>query len=131
MLFGRRQSLGDRGEQAAERYLTSKGFRLLFRGWRNRSGELDLILLDGRQVVFVEVKTRLDHDAGHPAEAVGPEKQRRLTNLALGFLKKHRLLDHSARFDVVAITWPADRTEPTIEHVRNAFEPPGRFQLYA
>lgn len=123
--------LGRRGERAAERYLAAQGFRILRRGLRSRRGELDLVALDGRQIVFIEVKTRIDHVAGHPVEAVGPEKQRKLTELALEFLKKHGLLDQPARFDVVAITWPQGRAEPEIQHYRNAFEPPGRFQLFA
>jgi putative endonuclease len=126
-----RRLLGDRGEKAAEQYLKGQGLRILKRSLRSRRGELDLVALDGRQIVFVEVKTRLDHDAGHPVEAVGLDKQRKLTELALAFLKKHGLLDSPARFDIIAITWPADAKEPTIEHFRNAFEPPGRFQMFA
>jgi putative endonuclease len=123
--------LGDRGERTAERYLAGQGMRILARGLRSRRGELDLVALDAQQIVFVEVKTRLDHHAGHPVEAVGPDKQRKLTELALAFLKKHKLLDRPARFDVVAITWPEGQTEPKIEHFRNAFEAAGRFQLFA
>ena len=126
-----RRLLGNRGEQAAERHLMAQGLRILKRGLRTRRGELDLVALDGRQVVFVEVKTRLDHEAGHPVEAVGLDKQRKITELALAFLKKHGLLDSPARFDVVAVTWPENQKEPTIEHFRNAFEPPGRFQMFA
>jgi putative endonuclease len=105
--------------------------RVIGRGLRSRRGELDLVAVDGRQVVFVEVKTRQNHRTGHPLEAVGPEKQLKLTALALEFLKKHKLLECSARFDVVAVTWPPGKGEPVIEHVRNAFEPPGRFQMFA
>jgi putative endonuclease len=126
-----RRWLGSRGERAAEDYLVALGYRILFRGHRSRRGELDLVALDGKQLVFVEVKTRTGHEAGHPVEAVGPEKQRKLTELALAFLKKHKLLDHSARFDVVAITWPQDRKEPAVQHYRNAFEPTAKFQMFA
>jgi putative endonuclease len=126
-----RRLLGNRGERAAERFLSSRGLRIIARGLRTRRGELDLVALDGRQVVFIEVKTRLDHQAGHPAEAVDAAKQRKLVALALQFLKKHGLLDHSARFDIVAVTWPADRAEPVIEHYRNAFESPDRFQMFS
>ena len=126
-----RRMLGNRGEQAAERFLTGLGYRIVARGLRSRRGELDLVAIDGRTVVFIEVKTRLDHTAGHPVEAVGPDKQKKLTELALAFLKKHKLLEHSARFDIVAITWPENQKEPTIDHYRNAFEPPGRFQMFS
>jgi putative endonuclease len=58
-------------------------------------------------------------------------KQRRLTNLALHFLQQHRLLDHAARFDVLAVSWPEDRREPVIVHYPHAFEAVGRFQMYS
>jgi putative endonuclease len=77
------------------------------------------------------VKTRTSHDAGHPAEAVGPEKQQRLTRLALAYLKRHDLLENPARFDVLAITWPEKARQPTIEHFKNAFEAVGRGQMFS
>ena len=86
--------------------------------------------LDRRTIVFVEVKTRQSHEAGHPAEAVDAEKQRRLTDLAAGFLKRHRLLHYAACFDVIAITWPAGKRRPTIEHIKDAFEAVGRAEFY-
>jgi putative endonuclease len=123
--------LGERGEAAAARYLRRKGYKIVARSDRHRLGELDLVAVDRRTVVFVEVKTRRSHDTGHPAEAITPEKQRRLTRLALAFLKRHSLLETPARFDVVAITWPEDSRRPTIEHYQNAFEPVGEGQMFS
>jgi putative endonuclease len=82
-------------------------------------------------VVFVEVKTRRSQDGGHPADAVGADKQRRMTRLALSYLKRHGLLDYPSRFDVVAVTWPEARRRPTIEHFKNAFEAVGREGMYS
>lgn len=117
----RPRTLGQRGEAAAARYLRRRGFRIVGRGVRSGMGELDLVAVDGRTVVFVEVKTRQTGDQGHPAEAVDRAKQRRLTVLATAYLQRHGLLNHSARFDVVAVTWPGGR-RPQVEHIRNAFE---------
>jgi len=117
--------LGPRGERAAARYLRRQGYKIVARGERSPLGEIDLVAVDGRTVVFVEVKTRESQDGGHPADAVTPDKQRRLTRLALAYLKRHRLLENPARFDVVAITWPAGARQPTIEHLRAAFEATG------
>lgn len=117
----RRQTLGQRGEAAAARFLRRRGFRIVGRGVRSGLGELDLVAVDGRTVVFVEVKTRQTGDQGHPAEAVDRAKQRRLTVLATAYLQRHGLLNHPARFDVVAVTWP-DGRRPHVEHIRNAFE---------
>lgn len=124
-------SLGTRGEAAAARYLRRKGYRIVARQVRNGLGELDLVAIDRRVVVFVEVKTRRSDIAGHPAEAIDTDKQRRLTRASLEFLRTHHLLDQSARFDVVAVRWPPDARRPVIEHLINAFEPPGKGQFYA
>ncbi len=123
--------LGRRGEQAAERYLKRRGYKVLARSNRLRPGELDLVMLDCGTIVFVEVKTRQSQEAGHPAEAVDEKKQRRLTRLAVTFLKRHRLLEYPARFDVVAITWPGGRGRPQIEHFPNAFEAVGQWEFYS
>jgi putative endonuclease len=119
--------LGDRGERAAARYLRRQGLRIITRGFRTPRGEIDLIARDQQTLVFVEVKSRR---WGEPAESVTLEKQRRLTLAALQFLKRHRLLEHPSRFDVVAVVWPDDRQPPAIEHIRNAFEAVGRGQMF-
>ncbi|MGD9722204.1 MAG: YraN family protein [Pirellulales bacterium] len=124
-------SLAQRGERAAARYLRRRGYKIVGRHERDTYGELDLIAVDGRTVVFVEVKTRRSHDAGHPAEAVGPDKQRRMTRMALAYLKRHELLECKARFDVLALTWPKHARRPKIEHIRNAFEAVGKGQMFS
>ena len=123
--------LGRRGESAAARHLRRQGYRILARGDRLWPGELDLVAMDGRTIVFVEVKTRQSQDAGHPSEAVDPAKQRRLTRLAVTFLKRHGLLEYPARFDVIAVTWPAGQRRPTIEHIPDAFEAVGKWEFYS
>ena len=121
----RGKPLGRRGEDAAARFLRRRGYTIVARGQRGQIGELDLVAVDGRTVVFIEVKTRATHEAGHPADAVDDQKQRRLTRLAVAYMKRHDLLECSARFDVVAITWPDNGRRPTIEHFENAFDPAG------
>ena len=125
------KTLGRRGEDAAARFLRKLGYVIVARGHRDNIGEIDLVAVDKRTVVFIEVKTRTTHDAGHPADAVDDAKQRRLTRLALSYLKRHDLLECAARLDVVAITWPAGRGQPTIEHFVNAFEPVGFPGMYS
>jgi putative endonuclease len=125
------QTLGSRGEDVAARFLRHSGYRILSRSDRSRPGELDLVALDGKTLVFVEVKTRRSAEAGHPAEAVDAAKQRRLTRLAVTWLKRRGLLERPARFDVIAVTWPDDQRRPTIEHFPNAFEAVGRWEFYS
>jgi putative endonuclease len=126
----RRQTLGQRGEAEAVKFLKRKGYRIVARSDRQRLGEIDLVAVDGRTIVFVEVKTRRSHDKGHPADAVDQDKQRRLTRLALIYLKQHGLLESPARFDVVAVTWPEEQKRPAVEHYPHAFEAVGRGQMF-
>jgi putative endonuclease len=69
-LYLRPRTLGERGELAAVKFLRRLGYKVVAHGARGPFGELDIICIDGRTIVFVEVKTRHSHDAGHPADAV-------------------------------------------------------------
>ena len=132
--FARRfpeKSLGDRGEDAAAKFLKRRGFHILARSLDSPLGELDIVAVDGRTVVFVEVKTRRSDDAGRASEAIDQRKEQRMTQAALAYLNPNRLLGYSARFDVVAITWPDDARKPTIEHFKNAFSPVGAGQFFS
>ena len=126
-----RKWFGSRSERAAARFLKHQGYRILARNYVCPLGELDLVAADKSCVVFVEVRSTGGEEADRPAASVDTVKQRRLTQLGLHFLQKHRLLNHAARFDVLAVSWPPESTEPTITHYRNAFEAVGRFQMYS
>jgi putative endonuclease len=117
-----RRWFGNRSERGAERYVKRLGWRIVARNFSCDLGELDLVAVDGATVVFVEVRSTETEDAERPALSVDAIKQRQLTRLAQYFLKRHRLLDHPARFDVLAVSWPKARREPRIVHYPNAFE---------
>ncbi len=125
-----RRWFGNRSERAAAKFLRRQGYRIVARNYSCPQGELDLVVVDGHCIVFVEVRSTSTDDLTKTAASVDRAKQRRLTNLALHFLQQHRLLNHPARFDVLILSWPADRKEPAISHHRNAFEAVGRFQMY-
>jgi putative endonuclease len=126
-----RKPLGYLGERAAEKYLKGKRYKIVARSLRLRGEELDLVAVDGRTVVFVEVKTRRGPRFGHPTEAVDQRKQRRITRGALVYLKRHGLLEYKSRFDIVAVTWPNPARKPTIEHFPSAFEAIGSEGLFS
>ena len=117
-----RKVLGADGEKAAEEFLRRQRYRIVERNYRCPVGEVDLIALDGKTVVFVEVKTRKGAGFGSPLEAVNPRKQAQVSRAAQYFLTAHRLHDRAARFDVVGVWWEDGR--PTCELVRNAFDLP-------
>jgi putative endonuclease len=122
-----RRWFGSRSERAAAKYLRRLGYRIVLRNFTCPFGEIDLIALDGRCVVFVEVRSTEAASMDAPAASVDAVKQRRLTKLAVYFLQKKRLQDHPARFDVLTVSWPAGCREPAIEHFPNAFEAVERF----
>ena len=110
------------------RRLGAEGWRLLERNARTRTGEIDLVALDGSTLVFLEVKAgRVGSGNGplRPAHAVGPRKQARIRLLAREWLANHaRDRGPSGvsgyRFDVVGVSFGGDRG-PDIDHIRNAF----------
>lgn len=115
-----KQIFGKRGEELAERFLKKKGYKIVERNYRCANGEVDLIALDRRVIVFVEVKTRAAHGYGSPLEAVAFYKQRKMIAAAQYFLHEKKLHQRDARFDVIGISWLG--AEPQVEHIQNAFE---------
>jgi putative endonuclease len=112
--------LGAHGERIAAAYLTDRGLRVLDRNWRCREGELDIVAREGDALVFCEVKTRRAVGFGHPVEAVGPVKQRRLRTLAQRWLAAHDEHAPELRFDVVGVlVRPAEPA--VVTHLRAAF----------
>lgn len=93
--------------------------RILARRFRNRSGEIDLVALDGSVIVFVEVKTRLSTSRGRPGEAVGARKRARMAKVAQAFLSRQGLDRAPCRFDVVEVVRVEGRLET--RHVPDAF----------
>lgn len=126
-----RRWFGNRSERAAARFLRRLGYRILEHNFTCDLGEIDIVAVDGRCVVLVEVRSTETGDVQKPAQSVDAVKQARLTRLALYYLKRRGLLEYSARIDVLAIRWPADQPEPVIVHYPSAFEPTDRFQMYS
>ena len=125
-MFGlRRKSLGERAEAAAARFLKKQGMRVVTRNWRTRHGEVDLVMLDGPSLVFVEVKSRTSDSVAPPHATVTVAKQRRLTRLAEQFIQKTQQEHRPCRFDVVSVVWPADQRRPRVEHIVDAFPATG------
>ena len=119
-MTNKQQKFGESSENLAAWYLKENGYKILEQNYRNRLGEIDIIARDKKTIVFVEVKSRRSIRYGSPKWAVTPKKQRKISMVALYYLKTTNQIDAKARFDVVSIT--ANRDEPQIEIVKNAFE---------
>lgn len=115
-----RKRLGERGEDAAVAYLERAGLTIVERNWRTRCGEVDIVALDGAEIVLVEVKTRKSSSKGTPDEAVTPAKQRRYAKLAEAYLQYAACGDAIVRFDVISILVIA-QDRALLRHHRAAF----------
>jgi putative endonuclease len=115
---------GALGEKLACRFLRQHGYKILYRNFRGRrGGEIDIVCRDGDTLVFVEVKTRGREDFGRPLVAVNRQKQKRIAQGGLAWL---RLLDNPDilfRFDVVEVL-VTDEAKPRFELIQNAFQLP-------
>ncbi|OBF51488.1 YraN family protein [Mycolicibacterium monacense] len=113
-----RAAIGALGEDLAVKHLDSLGMRVLERNWRCRYGELDVIAEDpaARAVVFVEVKTRTTDHFGGVAEAVTPQKVRRLRRLAGLWLAGRDERWAAVRIDVIGVRIGRQAT-PEITHL--------------
>ena len=115
-------SLGELGENAAVRFLKKKKYLVVDRNVQFREGEIDIVAVDGRTVVFVEVKTRSSDRKGQPWEAVDRSKQRKVMEAASLYLNREELTEQLYRFDIVSILWQEDEKNPVIEHLVDAFD---------
>jgi putative endonuclease len=114
---------GERG-QAAEtqacRYLIEQGLKLVTRNYRCRHGEIDIVMRDGRTVVFVEVRYRGNRRFADGAETIDRRKRSKLAATALHYLQCHpKAAVQPSRFDVVAIA--ASNGENSLRWIPNAF----------
>lgn len=113
---------GQAGERLAEAHLTARGLVTLARNYRCRGGEIDLVMRDGRAIVFVEVRTRASRAFGGAEASVDRRKQARIARCAEGYLQAAAgLADADCRFDVVALHGGGEHYE--VNWIRGAFTP--------
>jgi putative endonuclease len=114
-----RQGLGRYGEGRAATYLAARGYQVVARNWRCRSGEIDLVVKDGGCLAFVEVRTRRGAGLGTPEESITPAKQARLIVLAEAYVQAHDWTG-GWRIDVVAVELDRRGRLLRIDHYENA-----------
>jgi len=118
-----KESLGRWGEKRCEKFLKRKGLKTLIRNFSCKTGEIDLIMVDGDgTLVFIEVKTRTNEDFGPSESVVTKTKQTRMLRTARYFLTTNNIENRPFRFDVVTIVL-GDKGHEQIRHYENAFVP--------
>lgn len=116
-----KRDLGKEGEDIAVKYLTEKGFKIVERNYHySTKGEIDIIANDKNQLVFVEVKSRINLDYGEPEYAINPKKIKQIKKMAELYLFDKEIDEADCRFDVVTILL-GDGSKPVINHYENAF----------
>jgi putative endonuclease len=116
---GRHLSYGERSEHLAARHLKWRGYRIIARNFRAAGAEIDMIAMDRRTLVFVEVKARMSDRMGPPELAVDGRKQQRIQRAAEIFTNRLRTGDRQIRFDVIAISGDGRRRK--VDHLKDAF----------
>jgi len=113
--------MGRQAEQRALKFLSGCGLKFLGKNFRGGRGEVDLILQDGKTIVFVEVRSRTSNDYMDPIESIDRRKVDSIIQASRHYLQKHGISDSAlCRFDVVTLTG-AGRS-PKIEWIKGAFE---------
>lgn len=99
--------LGSAGEKAAQRYLLSRRIRILEVNWRDPLCEIDIIASDGRYLLIVEVKSRMEYTATSPLDAINVAKAHQMMLGGMRYAQRMRI-DLPVRYDVVeALYCPA------------------------
>ncbi len=106
---------GQQFEKLAATYFQSLGFEIIAQNHHEGHLEIDLIVMDSKQLVFVEVKSAQTKSFGHPSEWVDQRKQERLIRAAQSYLQKNDYAGLDLRFDVVTFV------DGQLEHYRDAF----------
>lgn len=106
---------GNIGENVAVKFLKDKKYEILEQNYKNKIGEIDIIVKEKNIIIFIEVKSRESIKFGMPREAVTSYKQNKIRTVALSYLKQKRMLDYQCRFDVI------EYLNGQITHIENCF----------
>lgn len=109
---------GKKNEIIATNYLKDQGYKILETNYKNRLGEIDIIVQDGDYIVFVEVKSRLSRAFGDPFDAIDKHKQFKIRKVAELYLMCKRKMQSNCRFDAIAILGDENLE---IRHIKDAF----------
>jgi putative endonuclease len=117
---------GKSSENEAVRFLTSKGYTIVACNYKNYLGEIDIIAKEKQTLCFVEVKSRSSGAYGLPKEAVDGRKQRKISQVAVTYLKERQLLNQACRFDVLAVLKDT-HNQSQFELIKDAFSIDGDY----
>jgi putative endonuclease len=114
------QEVGDKGEEIALQYLMTKGYKILDAKWHYGHLELDIVAMEGQELVIVEVKSRSGLPYEFPADALSEKKIKMIVEAADAYIQLHDLACET-RFDLVTVIFHGENYE--LEHFKEAFYP--------
>ena len=121
-----RARLGQWGERQARLYLEADGYGIVAANFRCRAGEMDIVAIDGDELVFVEVKTRRGEAYGQAEESVSPVRAERLAAVAEEFLQSRSAFPYDSetpwRIDLVCVNLDSGGKLLNVNHIRHAVE---------
>jgi putative endonuclease len=118
----RRRRLGDFGERVAASHLEAKGYAILERNWATKEGEIDLIASRGRDLVFVEVRSKRGGNFGKPEESITGRKAAHVRAAVSAYMLEHPESPENIRIDAVVIELDAKGRVLRVEQIENAIE---------
>ncbi|MCH8556688.1 MAG: YraN family protein [Balneolia bacterium] len=113
--------LGRKGEDLAVEWLEKNDIRILERNYHFEKSEVDIIAYNGKQIIFIEVKTRTDNNFAEPEDAVTEAKKQSLYKVAGAWLYERKMEGSPVRFDIISIVLKPGSDEPVIKHFEGAF----------
>ena len=109
--------LQEKGKKAAGRFLMRRGYKILERDWRSKTGGVDFIATDEESLVFVDVKTRTNKDTGFPEEQINKDSRRKREMIAIEYLTQIDASNTSVRFDTVSLLVVSDERAFLRHHI--------------
>lgn len=119
-MIDKRKILGNWGEQRAKEHLLAADYKLIAENWRNKHGEIDLIMQDDNVVVFIEVRTKESSSFGTGVESITAQKRSKIREMAASFLQYKSWWDKPIRFELIAIDKKG--LEYKITHLKNILD---------
>lgn len=114
--------IGNYGEELARKHLEKSGYTILYRNFKCKTGEIDIIAKKYSTITFVEVKSRYNTFYGNPCEAVNYKKKLKIYKAAQFYITKNSLTNFDFRFDVIEIIFNYINNTNTLNHIENAFQ---------
>ena len=114
-----KKTIGKFGDKVAGKYLEKLDYKIIYKNFRCKCGEIDIVAIKNHEIIFVEVKTRTNFKYGLPSESVNRQKQEHICKTAKYFLYSNDLIDTCVRFDVIEVVFINKKCR--IRHLKDVF----------